>query len=49
MVKRTRRYRKRGGGEIPPLQKYGFENAHLVLKKCYVKTKTDCRRTKCIK
>ena len=26
MTKRTRRYRKRGGGEVPPLQKYGFEN-----------------------
>jgi len=26
MTKRTRRYRKRGGGEVPPLQTYGYEN-----------------------
>lgn len=26
MTKRTRRYRKRGGGQVPPLQTYGYEN-----------------------
>ena len=26
MVRRTRRYNKRGGSGIPPLQKYGFQN-----------------------
>ena len=26
MTKRTRRYRKRGGGQVPPLQTYGYQN-----------------------
>ena len=26
MVRKTRRYNKRGGGDIPPLQKYGYSN-----------------------
>tara|TARA_B100000925_G_scaffold280946_1_gene252176 strand:- start:388 stop:1191 length:804 start_codon:yes stop_codon:yes gene_type:complete len=26
MVRKTRRYNKRGGADIPPLQKYGFDN-----------------------